>query len=163
MAAEPPPIALSWPEIDTIVGRLASGARADGTPDAVVGVLRGGLVPAVMVAHALGVRTVRAIEIVHTQSDAVGASKTAEPQVSNPASLGDLAQLDVLVIDDIVGTGATIARTVDLVRAAGAVRIRTAACVANRVNWRGPGRPDQAVSLLGDEVSGWVIFPWETR
>lgn len=154
---------LGWAELAATVHDLAGMAREDGLPEVVVGVLRGGMVPAVMVAHALGVRTVRAVEVVHTVSDGVDAAKTALPRVGNPASLGDLAGLDVLVVDDIVGSGDTAAYTVDLIRGAGPVRVRFAVCVVNAANWRRQDRPEQLLSYVGVTVEGWVVFPWETR
>jgi hypoxanthine phosphoribosyltransferase len=165
VAADPSrkPIMLDWPAITGSVDRLADSARADGAPDVVVGVLRGGVVPAVLIAHRLGVRAVRAIEVVHTVGDGVDAAKTAKPTVYNAASLGELAGCDVLVVDDIAGSGDTIAATVDLVGVLGAVRVRTAVCVVNAANWRRPQRPQQALTYLGVVVEGWVIFPWESQ
>lgn len=165
MAAEPirKPIVLDWPAVTGAVARIAGTARADGIPDVVVGVLRGGVVPAVLIAHLLGVRTVRAVEVVHTVGDGIDAAKTTQPTVVNAASLGDLGGSDVLVADDIAGSGDTLVATVDLVKAAGAARVRTAVCVVNAANWLRPQRPEQALTYLGVTVEGWVIFPWETR
>ena len=154
---------LDWSDLAGTVETLAGQVRADEMPDVVVGVLRGGMIPAVLLAHRLGVRMVRAVEIVHTVSDGVDAAKTTQPQVSNPVSLGVLAGLDVLVVDDIAGSGDTIAHTVDLVRAAHAGRVRTAVCIVNAANWRRPQRPEQALTYIGATVEGWMIFPWENR
>src|SRR5258708_14033773 len=87
------------------IGRAVS---ADGVPDVVVGILRGGMVPAVQLAHLLGIRTVRAVELTRTLADEVNAAKTARPVVANPGSLGDLSGQDVLIVDDIAGSGLTI-------------------------------------------------------
>lgn len=163
MAADSTPTVMSWSDIVSAVDRVASQVRADATPQVMVGILRGGIVPAVMLAHVLGVRTVRAVEVVHTTADGVDVAKTSEPRVSNAASLGRLTGLDVLVVDDIAGSGDTIAHTADLVRDAGAATVRTATCVVNLANWRRPQPPEQALTYLGAVVEGWVIFPWETR
>lgn len=163
MAAERNPTRLGWPQITDTVAHLAGRIRADGVPEVVVGVLRGGLIPAVLLAHHLGIRTVRAVEVVHTLSDHIDAAKTARPAVGNPASLGELTGRDVLLVDDIAGSGDTIGHTVEVVRAAGPARIRTAVCVVNAANWRRVQRPEQALTYLGATVEGWVIFPWENQ
>jgi hypoxanthine phosphoribosyltransferase len=154
---------LSWDDITATAEAMAAKVLADGVPDVVVAVLRGGVIPAVLLAHQLGVRAVRAVEIIHTTTDGVNADKTAQPQVTNPDSLGHLAGADVLIVDDIAGTGDTADRAADLVCAAGAARIRTAVCVVNTGNWRRPQPPEQALTYVGATLKGWVSFPWELR
>ncbi|SBT40771.1 phosphoribosyltransferase [Micromonospora narathiwatensis] len=152
---------LGWDDITATADRIADEVRADKVPDVLVGVLRGGVVPAVLLAHALGVRTVRAVEVLHTTSDGVDAMKSAAPQVANATSLGILTGADVLLVDDVAGSGDTVARTVELVRTAGAARVRTAIFVVNAGNWRRPQEPGQALTYIGTFVDGWVVFPWE--
>jgi hypoxanthine phosphoribosyltransferase len=163
VAADAPPIVLPWHDLVAAIAETAAKIRADGAPDVVVGILRGGMVPAAVFAHALAVRTVRTVEVLHTVSDTVNAAKTDAPQVSNPASLGDLGGCDALVVDDIAGSGDTMAYTAQLVTAAGATRVRTAVCIVNAANWRRPQSPEQALTYIGATVEGWVIFPWEIR
>ncbi|GAB3066250.1 phosphoribosyltransferase [Micromonospora schwarzwaldensis] len=152
---------LSWDGVTATAARLADAVRTDQVPDVLVGVLRGGVIPAVLLAHILGVRTVRAVEVLHTTDDSVNAAKSAAPLVDNAASLGDLTGADVLVVDDIAGSGDTAARTVELVRSAGAARVRTAVLVVNLGNWRRAQRPGELLTYIGTVVIGWVIFPWE--
>nr|WP_245712586.1 phosphoribosyltransferase family protein [Micromonospora nigra] len=161
MADDGTPPMLGWDAITATADRIADEVRADSVPDVLVGVLRGGVIPAVLLAHALAVRTVRTVEVLHTTADGVDAVKSAAPQVANPASLGDLTGADVLIVDDVAGSGDTLARTVELVRDAGAARTRTATFVCNVGNWRRPQAPGQALTYIGTVVDGWVIFPWE--
>jgi hypoxanthine phosphoribosyltransferase len=161
VAADLAPTLLPWNDLVTITTRLAERIRLDGRPDVLVGVLRGGLVPAVLLAHALGCRSVRAVEVIHTTRDGVDAAKTIEPHITNPASLGDLHNLDVLLVDDIAGTGDTIHTTAGLVAACGARRVRTAVCAVNAANWRRPHPPTSQLTYIGTTDRGWVIFPWE--
>lgn len=161
VAAERTTTTLDWPDIADITDGLATRVREDGLPDVVVGIVRGGLVPAVVLTHALGLRVLRTIEVLHTTSDGLWSAKTPAPTVHNPAALGDLTGRDVLIVDDIAGTGDTMERTVGLVQAAGATRIRTAVCVVNTMNWRRVQPPARALTYLGRVVEGWVVFPWE--
>jgi hypoxanthine phosphoribosyltransferase len=155
------PILLSWADVTATVDAIAGQIRADRIPDVLVGVLRGGLVPAVLLSHQLGVRAVRAVEVIHTLDDTVNADKSGTPEVVSAAALGDLTGMDVLLVDDIAGSGDTLVCTVGLLHAAGAKRVRTAVLTVNRANWRRPQKPADAVTYLGGQVDSWVIFPWE--
>jgi hypothetical protein len=144
-----------------LVRQVADRAGRDGAPQTVVAVLRGGAVPAVWLSHRLGLRDVRVVEVVHTVDDSVHAAKIPEPAAVNPASLGDLSGRDVLVVDDIAGTGQTIAAAARLAIRAGAARLRTAVCVVNEDNWAGPLPAEDVVTYIGAAARGWVVFPWE--
>jgi uncharacterized protein len=152
---------LTWQQIEEIVDRITRAAVLDGAPQALVAVLRGGAPPAVMLSHRLHVRDVRAVEVTHTTDDSTHAAKTPEPVATNPASLGDLAGRDVLIVDDVAGTGHTLAAAQRLVAAAGARRVRTAACVVNADNWTAPRSAEAATRYVGQVLHGWVVFPWE--
>ncbi|MFF8992486.1 phosphoribosyltransferase [Streptomyces sp. NPDC014983] len=156
------PIRLTWSAIEETVHELAVRTDGDGRPETVVGIMRGGMIPAVMIAHRLGIRDVRTIEVTHTTTDDVNAAKTSTPAYKNPASLGDLAGLDVLLIDDIAGSGATLERTRRMVQALGVRRLRTAALTVNLANWNAPETPEQRIDYIGERTDTWVIFPWET-
>lgn len=156
-----PPRFLTWDDIETYVARIAHGAEESGAPQIIVAVVRGGMVPAVMVAHRLGVRDVRVVDVTHTVDDVANAAKTARPATRNLASLGDLSGLDVLAIDDVAGSGDTVGTVVRLVKRAGAVRVRTAVLVVNEANWTRRRPPHEAVTCIGETVRGWVVFPWE--
>lgn len=163
MAADQLGAIFDWDGLGEILGRLGTAAEADGTPDVVVGILRGGMVPAVLLAHALAVRDVRGVDVTRTVGEGVDAAKTRQPVQRNLASLGDLTGMDVLVVDDVAGSGATVAMTADLVREAGAVNVRTAVCAVNEVNWAAAANlPARAVlTYVGELLEGWVVFPWE--
>jgi len=160
-----PALLLSWEDLAAVSRRLADALQARGRPDIVVGVLRGGMVPAVLVAHELGVRALRGLEVTHTVADGTDAAKTARPAVVNTASLGDVDGADVALVDDVAGSGDTLHTAAAQVRTAGAGRVRTLVCVVNEVNWARRGRTDPAcvVDHVGMRCQGWVRFPWETR
>ncbi|WP_328373303.1 phosphoribosyltransferase family protein (plasmid) [Streptomyces sp. NBC_00445] len=156
------PIRLTWSGIEAFTRELAAQVGGDGMPETVVGIMRGGMIPAVMVAHQLGIRDVRTIEVTHTVTDGVNAAKTSAPAYKNPTSLGDLAGRDVLLVDDIAGSGATLERTRRMVAALGVRRLRTAVLTVNRANWHAPDAPEERIDYIAEHTDTWVIFPWET-
>ncbi|MGH8902241.1 MAG: phosphoribosyltransferase [Egibacteraceae bacterium] len=154
---------LDWAEFVSITERVARTVASDGSPEVVVGILRGGMIPAVLVAHSMGLRDVRAIEVTHTTTDGANAEKTANPTVGNVASLGHLASRDVLIVDDVAGTAVTMATAEELVKNAGAARVRTLVCTVNQLNWQHDHDPGRALTYVGACYRGWVVFPWEKR
>lgn len=162
-ADEPPNFTVSWPMTYRYLTRIGKAVSADGVPDIVVGILRGGMIPAVQLAHLLGIRPVRAVALTRTLADEVNAAKTPRPVVANPGSLGDLSGQDVLIVDDIAGSGLTMLACKGLVREAGAARVRTAAMTMNAVNWElsSDTDPSRELTYVGHIYQGWVTFPWE--
>lgn len=150
--------ALTWDNIHILVKSLAAEISKDGRPGVIAAIARGGLIPAVMTAHAIGSRDLRSVVITRTITDDVNAAKTVEPVVSNPSTLGDLTGQDVLLVDDIAGTGDTLASARTLLAQLGAAQVRAAVLRLNTGNWQCRNRePD----YVGDRAKGWVIFPWE--
>jgi len=156
-------MAMCWDELTALTRRIAAEVIADGVPDILIGILRGGMIPAVMLAHALGSRQVRAIEVTHTADDSINAAKTCRPLLRNLASAGDVSGRDVLITDDVAGTGETAAYTADLMHRLGAARVRTAVWVLNEAKSPTADRCtlDQALTYIGARNQAWVIFPWE--
>ena len=152
-------IELSWTDLQGSVERVAGEIRLGGVPQILVAISRGGLVPAVMLSHLLGVRDVRVLTIIHTVDDQVYAAKTAAARVCRPETVGVLEGSDVLLVDDIVGSGKTLAVARADVAAHSPGRIRSVALAANSARWPDdqPGRPD----YIGMLVRSWVVFPWE--
>ncbi|MBV9024150.1 MAG: hypothetical protein JO362_10240 [Streptomycetaceae bacterium] len=152
---------LTWPRMEELVSRIAVAIRDDGAPQTLIAVLRGGGIPAVWLSHQLGLRDVRGVEVTHTVDDSTNAAKTAQPVAVNPASLGDVTGRDVLIMDDVAGTGHTLAAAARLATDAGARRVRTAVCVVNEDNWTGRLPAEATVTYIGTITHGWVVFPWE--
>jgi hypothetical protein len=118
----------------------------------------------VLLAHRWGLRCVRALDVVHTVTDEVDAAKTPTPVVRDTAGLGGVDGADVLVVDDVAGTGATISAARDVVAARGAARVRVLVCVLNEANWpRGAEDPGAVLTYVGRRQRGWVVFPWEVQ
>lgn len=163
MADEPGTNRLSWPAVEAQVRSIAEAASLDRAPDCLIGILRGGAVPAVLVAHLLQVRDLRTVEVTHTLRDGIDAPKSPQVRIGNPSTLGDLTGLDVLIVDDVAGTGHTVRVTAELVRRAGATRVRTAVCVLNQANLDPDLPASEIPTYTALTTRGWVVFPWEAQ
>ena len=96
-----------------------------------------------------------------TTSDGINAAKSTVPTVRNPASLGDLTGLDVLLVDDIAGSGVTLAHTARMIHGLGPVRVRTSVFAVNRANWTQSSDPHRDIDYIASLTDTWVVFPWE--
>lgn len=164
MATSTVALDLTWSELDHHIALLAEQIRHDGVPDVVVGVLRGGMVAAVLLAHQLGVRDVRGVGVTRTLTDGPNGAKTPCPALTNPASLGVVTSDDVLLVDDVAGSGATLDTAAALLFGA-AGRLRRAVVVVNIVNWNAANThaPREVQDYIATTCSGWVRFPWEVH
>lgn len=157
------PLSLTWDDLTTATAALAHQVAAAGIPQTVVGIVRGGMIPAAWLAHRLAIRDVRTVEVTRTASDDINAAKSTLPAVRNPASLGGLAGLDVLLVDDIAGSGVTLAHTARMIQALGPARVRTAVLAVNRANWEQGEDPYRAINYIAALTDTWVVFPWEEQ
>ncbi|MFJ1954588.1 phosphoribosyltransferase [Streptomyces microflavus] len=159
----PGPLLLTWHDLTTATATLAHQVSTAGIPQVVVGIVRGGMVPAAWLAHRLEIRDVRTVEVTRTTSDGINAAKSTVPTVRNPASLGDLTGLDVLLVDDIAGSGVTLAHTARMIHDLGPARVRTAVLAVNRANWTQSPDPHRDIDYIASLTDTWVVFPWEEQ
>jgi xanthine phosphoribosyltransferase len=142
---------VSWDQIHRDARALAW--RLDGRgPDggawrAVVGITRGGLVPAMVVSRELDIRVVDTISVKSYNNQA-----QMEPVVTKApqeALMGD--GTGILIVDDLVDTG----KTLDLVR-----RMYPQAHFAT-VYAKPQGRPMVETYITEVSQDTWIFFPWD--
>lgn len=133
------------------VEALARAVEADGAvPDLLVGIGRGGLVPAVYLSHRLN-RPMRSIDYSSLSADA------ALDDVAARSAAG----IRLLIVDDINDSGGTIAALRRLLAEKGgdASHVRFAVLLNN-------SRSGQSVDYWADGIDRdvdkrWFVFPWE--
>jgi uncharacterized protein len=144
----------TWKEIDALADRVAGAVRAAGPlPDTIVGLTRGGWVPARMLADRLGVKRMIALRAHHW-------GVTATP--TGKAELGEklterLEGRRVLVVDDITDTGESLALATEHVASLGPTSLHSAALLHIAHSKFLP-------TYWGEEIPRdawvWVVFPW---
>jgi len=155
-------ISLSWIEIDHIVSTLAEKVQSDGKPEIIIGLQRGGLIPGIILSHRLDVRCFISFNINRTIHDGINAEKTT-PRLGPNISFKLVEAKDILVVDDVVGTGETLKIVKYMLNKFSPLRLRCLVCAANRKNWDlgNTEEPASLITYIGMEVHGWVVFPWE--
>ncbi len=143
---------------DTIVAdtlALRDAVTASGWhPDIVVGIGRGGLVPAVYLSHAADL-PMRSLDLSARQSDAA--------TLANVAALAARSRegARLLFLDDINDSGRTIAFVRAQMAQAGCdpANVRIATLIDNRGS---TARVDYAARVIDRAVTkDWFVFPWE--
>ena len=140
---------VSWDQFHRDARALAWRLAAAGPFRAVVAVTRGGLVPAAVVARELGIRVVETVCVASYDYDKQGELSLLKPVA--PTIAGEGAGAGVLIIDDLVDTGATAKLVREMLPKA-----HFAAVYAKPA-----GRP--LVDTFITEVSQdtWIYLPWD--
>ncbi|HTP54319.1 MAG TPA: phosphoribosyltransferase [Thermoplasmata archaeon] len=144
----------TWNDIDAWADAIAARVRAAGAlPETIVGLTRGGWVPARMLADRLGVKRLVSLRAQHW---GVTATRDGAATLSEGLS-GPIRGETVLVVDDITDTGESLRLAVDHVRGAGPRRTESAALLhiagASYV-------PTYYAEELRREAWAWIVFPW---
>ncbi|MCI4460141.1 MAG: phosphoribosyltransferase [Acidilobus sp.] len=145
---------VSWDEIVEWSLGLGKVIESSGwTPDMVVAVARGGYVPARLLCDYLGVTDLMSLQSQHW----VEAAKAAQKAIIRNAYSIEARGLKVLVVDDIVDTGETLALARNFIRAEWKPEdVRTAA-----LQWISPiakFKPDYYYIEVKEWT--WFQYPW---
>ena len=147
---------VSWDQIHrdarALAWRLDGKGPEGGAWRAVVGITRGGLVPAMIVARELDIRVVDTISVNSYHSGGGQADQRADAIVTKspqPDLMGD--GTGILIVDDLVDSG----KTLELVR-----RLYPRAHFAT-VYAKPSGKPmvDSYITEVSQDT--WIFFPWD--
>jgi hypoxanthine phosphoribosyltransferase len=139
---------LGWEGFGRRARELAELVRADFAPGAVVGIAKGGVLPAVVLSSAFGLDfypirlSTRVNERVVRQT----------PELLVPPT-GHLAGRRVLLVDDICISGRTLELAGEAIRRVGAIEVRTAVLAVHK----GSRRPD----WWALETDALILMPWD--
>lgn len=142
---------VSWDQIHrdarALAWRLDGKGPNNGAWKAVVGITRGGLVPAMIVSRELDIRVVDSISVVSYEHQNQGDAQVIKsPQA---ALMGDGS--GILIVDDLVDSG----RTLELVR-----KLYPRAHFAT-VYAKPSGKPMVDTYITEVSQDTWIFFPWD--
>ncbi len=144
----------SWTDVerwaDTVTERVR---RAGSAPEAIVGLTRGGWVPARLLGDRLGVHRLLSLRVQHW---GVTASRDGRARLTEGLS-GEVAGLRLLVVDDITDTGESLRLAREHVLAARPRSVETAAFVHIASS---SFVPDYWGEEIPRDAWVWVVFPW---
>jgi hypoxanthine phosphoribosyltransferase len=144
----------SWTHFETAIQSIAAQVQSTGVEvDCILGISRGGLVPAVALSNVLGISVLHVIAVGRN----VSAGKYSDKQPPKVLWQGNLAEMrgkQVLVVDDVAGSGETLRCVREQALLADAADVRTAVLVQMQ-------RGTSAADFVAVELDDWVVFPWE--
>jgi len=143
---------MDWSSFQTSVEGLARNLKL-AEIDVVVGIARGGLIPAVALANLLGVEAFYSLRLKRNSSGAVWSERASvilEDRID-----ADLAGQRILLVDDAVSEGLTLKEGIRyLSKEKGTGEITAVSLIASS---RAIHQPD----FTAYAIDGWVVFPWE--
>jgi xanthine phosphoribosyltransferase len=140
---------VSWDQFHRDARALAWRLSSAGPFNAVVAITRGGLVPAAIVARELGIRVIESICVASYDYDKQGeiqVLKAVSPHIIGP----DLGA-GVLVVDDLVDTGATLKVVREMLPKAHYATVYA----------KPQGRPLVDTSVIEVSQDTWIYLPWD--
>lgn len=141
----------SWEETENAVQSLSSQISETGfRPDILVGISRGGLVPARLFSDTLNVPLLYTIRISFYSS--VGKRKE-KPEITQPLPV-DIAGKKIILIDDISDSGKSLALADEHAKSLNSSTIKSATLHYKPTSIF---KPD----FFHAETTAWVVYPWE--
>jgi hypoxanthine phosphoribosyltransferase len=142
---------VSWEELERLVGELAEQVR--GEYDVMLAITRGGLVPAGILAYALGIRNILIAAVAYYDEDGRPGPEPLFLQFpADPLLVGRR----VLIVDEVWDSGTTIHAVAERVRRAGGTAT-TAVLHYKPERSRVPEEPDHHVVT----TDRWVVYPFK--
>ncbi|MET1101286.1 MAG: phosphoribosyltransferase [Pyrodictiaceae archaeon] len=144
-------LSVSWRDVEEACLEIAEEIRERGIQvDVIIGILRGGWIPARILSDYLGVYRMGAVEVKFYR----GIGETSEKPVITQPLVTPINDQHVLVVDDVADTGKTLGITISFLNHYGPRRIYSATLYVKP--WA-INRPD----FYARETDAWIIFPWD--
>ena len=140
---------LSWSKGAEMCEELAEMVREE-SPDILVGVSRGGLVPVRILSDKLAINKLGILGIQFYKK--VGETKDF-PEITHDMPL-NIEGKKVLIIDDVADTGKSLVAAKDYISRKGAAEIKTATLHYKPASII---KPDYFVGV----TTAWIVYPWE--
>lgn len=143
---------VSWDEVSILAKMLSFKIKNSGfKPDLVIGIARGGLVPARIVCDFLLQKNLAVIKVEHW---GIAATPLGKAEIKFPLPI-DISGKKILIVDDVVETGDTLNVTMDYVKGKNPLEVKSSVLhyktcstfvpdywAEKQVEWK------------------WIIYPW---
>ncbi len=144
---------LSWQDVYNLTLQLSERIVSSGfVPDVIIGIARGGWIPARILSDVLYASSLQNIRIEYYTD--VGA-RGKEPQITQPLT-GSMEKKNVLLVDEVSDTGDTLHHAIEHVKSLGAASVRSAVL---HYKPNSIVKPDYFMV----ETASWTVYPWEHR
>lgn len=144
---------LSWRDVYNLTLQLSERIVNSGfIPDVIVGIARGGWIPARILSDVLYASTLQNIRIEYYTDVA---AKGKEPKITQPLT-GSLKDKNILLVDEVADTGDTLHHAIEHVKALGAKGVRSSVLHYKPTSIV---KPD----FFMVETNSWTVYPWENR
>ena len=144
---------LSWRDVYNHCLQLSERIVNSGfIPDVIVGIARGGWIPARVLSDVLYANTLQNIRIEYYTDVS---EKGKEPKITQPLT-GSMKDKNILLVDEVADTGDTLQHAIDHVKALGAKGVRSAVLHYKPTSIV---KPD----FYMVETTSWTVYPWENR
>ncbi len=141
---------LHWTKVDEAIWTLTDDVRKDYEVDIIVGIARGGLIPAVRMSHLMDNILMRVMDVkFYTDIE----KRKEVPEITVPLT-EPVAGKCVLIVDDVADTGKTLKVVKEDLLKKGAKEVRIAVIAKKPQSITDP---DYYIF----ETDKWIIFPWE--
>jgi hypoxanthine phosphoribosyltransferase len=143
----------TWNQIYAMLCSQAEKIRRSGfKPDIIVGVTRGGWVPARVLSDLLEIHVLVTVRVEFY----LGVAETLNEPVMTQGVSAVVAGKKVLVVDDVADTGKSLRLVREHIRQQGAAELRIATVYR---------KPFSIIAhdYYEKETRRWVVFPWETK
>ncbi|HPR41127.1 MAG TPA: phosphoribosyltransferase family protein [Candidatus Methanofastidiosa archaeon] len=141
---------LNWTKVDEAIWTLKDEIWKEFVPDIIVGVARGGLIPAVRLSHITNNTLMRVVDVkFYTDIE----KRTEKPTITVPLT-ENITDLNVLIADDVADTGKTLVEVKKHIKSLNPKKIKVAVIAKKPQSIIDP---DYYVF----ETDKWIIFPWE--
>lgn len=145
---------LTWDNFDAAIRSIASQVRAAGERiDCILGISRGGLVPAVALSNVLNIPELHVIAVGRNVGTGQYLDKRP-PEILWHGNLDAVRGRRVLVVDDVAGTGETLRNVREQAVLAGAGNVLSTVIVRME-------QGNSTADFFAVELDDWTVFPWE--
>jgi len=143
---------LSWEDARALAEIVAQKISQDGyMPDHIIGITRGGWVPAVMLSDLLEVKDLLSVRVEHW---GMTGEKDAKAVLKYPLQT-DLSGKKILLVDDLTDTGDSIALAMGEIKKHKAAEVRTATLIHKKQS-----RIEPDYYAKKTDKWEWIILPW---